>query len=885
MTVRDEGSLMSPILIIGEAPGQQEMKAGVPFIGASGRTLNSWLHYAGLHRNRCYLTNVLDEMPPIRTGSLSDALKNGSVLRADIERGYLRLHRLISTMPNLKLIAPIGNYASYGVCGRGKVEWDKDAPGITQFRGSQYFYERHGRHIPVIPTIHPAAVMRQASWEKRCVSDWVRIAGVMNNGPTSPPIRDVVTSPTLADIQAWFQSVRTGATLAIDVESWRGRLEMVGVAKSTTEAIVIPTVPNYWGGQPKLDEVLAILHRYLSDPSIDKIFQNGLFDCWWLSKHTTVRGYHWDTMGMHHALDPMESHSLDFMASIYCNHYEYWKDEAKNAAEIMRYLDREGLERLYQYNALDCVHTYELFEKFFDLLLEDNMMQFYLRHYADMHGPLMRLSQGGILVNKTKMQQLYISHIEEAAKLRDDASQLAGRAMFRFDTTKCERAMLNFYEDCKLGVDRDWNLFECLEALIDQPGVTEQQIHAKWRQINDKTVSDHVLSDVLFKEWNAPQGKKTDKTFRDKLDDVNLRAVALKAQERARLPHKEQIVEMVDVVRRHRRQRKLASFLNVDRVSPDGRIHSEYRYITRSGRLSSRENPEGTGANLQNYDRTLKEIFTARPGCVLVEVDLSQAEGRVVKVLTGSPSMIELARREPWEGDEHRENAAFIFSVLLGVELTPEEVTDDQRQIGKRVVHAANYKMGKNRLVEVLLKEGYVRTPYETGKMLDVYYERNPYLDLYHNKVRRRMMQDERLETSWGRRVDFTGVRKDDELYKFGYSYVPQSEIGDLTNQYGLIYLDKFIRENKMESQIVLQVHDSIVVDCPPQEAYTIIQSLSNSLSRPRVYGQCFDLEVELSIPCEVSIGATRKTTHGWNYIPTEEQVNDAVDNILHLVT
>lgn len=887
--VRDDGDLeQATILIVGEAPGEQEMKVGIPFVGDSGRVLNSWLYEAGLKRNQCYVTNVLDRIPAPTNTNLANAIESGYVTRPDIENGYIRLHRTIAAMPNLRVIVPVGNYASYGLCGKGRVFWDggtrdNKRPGINSIRGSLYHYTvpGTGKKISCIPTTHPSYVLRQSEWNKRCIYDWCRIADVHDNGAPEMPHRNFITKPSLAQIRDWFATVRPSQdALAIDIECWGGKLEMIGFAKSKSDAICIPTVPAYWHGYAALNEAWELMRPILQNPKIDKIFQNGLFDCWWISKYSKVEGYHWDTMGMHHAFEPLDRHSLEFMASIYCRYYEYWKDESKSAAEIIRYRDSVGLDGLYVYNCLDCVYTYELFEVFYDILEEKRLLPFYFKHYADMHKPLLNMSRTGALVDVAEMQYLRNYNIEQAREYRDIASRAAGKPLFTFDTTKCEVEMLNLYQNRVIENKGPFDYAEVANTLRNK-GFPQKTIDAKWEKINDLIISDTRLREVLFTEWNAPRGKKTEKTFKDKLDDVSLRELYNKVKDRKRgLSQKQEILEVIDATQQCRRYRKLASFVDPHRVSSDSRIHSEYRYVTRSGRLSSKANPEGTGANLQNYDRTLNRIFKARPGRYIVRVDLSQAEGRVVKALTGSPTMIAMARMLPSEFDEHVVNAAAIFSAIEGREIDPGEIDYDRRQIGKRVVHAANYDMTKNRLVEVLLKEGYVVTPYEAGKMIGAYKERNPYLPIYHKKVRHEILQNEYLYTSWGRGVSFEWVRKDDHLFKFGYSYTPQSEIGDLTNQYGLVHIDNFISANKMDTELIMQVHDEIMLDAPRDEVYTVVESLGNSLSQPRRYGQCFGLDVELSIPCEVAIGSTRQTSHSWKYIPTQQELDDAMDEI-----
>src|SRR5215510_8059169 len=62
--VMGEGPSDAKILIVGEAPGEEEARSGRPFIGGAGRVLSRMLHQAGLQRQECYVTNVVKCRPP-----------------------------------------------------------------------------------------------------------------------------------------------------------------------------------------------------------------------------------------------------------------------------------------------------------------------------------------------------------------------------------------------------------------------------------------------------------------------------------------------------------------------------------------------------------------------------------------------------------------------------------------------------------------------------------------------------------------------------------------------------------------------------------------------------------------------------------------------------
>lgn len=229
---------------------------------------------------------------------------------------------------------------------------------------------------------------------------------------------------------------------------------------------------------------------------------------------------------------------------------------------------------------------------------------------------------------------------------------------------------------------------------------------------------------------------------------------------------------------------------------------------------------------------------------IFVEADLSQAEDRVVKMLTGNEDLIELARKLPWEFDVHTFNAARIFGV-------PEaQVTKEQRYLAKRTVHAGNYGMGAERLSEVLLVDGYPTSIDACQQLMNSYFTGpNTSILAWQREVRKAVMRDGKLRNSWGR--EFLFPKLNEEAYRGAYASVPSSEVADLLNQWGLIPTHSWLRRNKMRSFLNAQVHDSILLSCPIAEVLDVMDFIRSSLELPRLYAGN-----ELTIPVSFKIGA-----------------------------
>lgn len=146
-TVFADGNPGARIMFIGEAPGYEEDKIGLPFIGRAGKLLDKMLAAIGLDRSTAYITNVLPWRPPDnRNPDLTEVAKCIPFLRRHIELHSPELIVLLGGSP-LKHVL-------------GKTE------GILQTRGKWLQYHVGGQMVPVMPTLHPAYLLRQPAHKK-----------------------------------------------------------------------------------------------------------------------------------------------------------------------------------------------------------------------------------------------------------------------------------------------------------------------------------------------------------------------------------------------------------------------------------------------------------------------------------------------------------------------------------------------------------------------------------------------------------------------------------------------------------------------------------------------------------------------------------------------
>src|SRR3990167_2676394 len=133
------GNPNAEVLFIGEAPGANEDKQGIPFCGMSGQVLNELLASVGLSREDIFITNTILCRPE----------NNRNPGKNEVENCRERLDKLIGIMQP-RVIVTIGNFATERIMGK---------KGITSLRGKVFPFIHEGKEMKVVPVIHPANLL------------------------------------------------------------------------------------------------------------------------------------------------------------------------------------------------------------------------------------------------------------------------------------------------------------------------------------------------------------------------------------------------------------------------------------------------------------------------------------------------------------------------------------------------------------------------------------------------------------------------------------------------------------------------------------------------------------------------------------------------------
>ncbi len=158
------GDPTADLMFIGEAPGREEDLQGEPFVGPAGQLLDQMIHAMGLERDEVYVTNILKSRPPGNRDPRAD----------EVEACWPFLERQIELVAP-KIICTLGRPASNTLLGGDRA--------MGQMRGRWHGF----RGVPVMPTYHPAYLLRSPAQKKKAWQDLKQVVVALAEGvPASP---------------------------------------------------------------------------------------------------------------------------------------------------------------------------------------------------------------------------------------------------------------------------------------------------------------------------------------------------------------------------------------------------------------------------------------------------------------------------------------------------------------------------------------------------------------------------------------------------------------------------------------------------------------------------------------------------------------------------
>jgi DNA polymerase I len=276
-----------------------------------------------------------------------------------------------------------------------------------------------------------------------------------------------------------------------------------------------------------------------------------------------------------------------------------------------------------------------------------------------------------------------------------------------------------------------------------------------------------------------------------------------------------------------------------------GRVHTNYaQAVAVTGRLSSNE------PNLQNIPvrttegRRIREAFIAPPGSVIVSADYSQIELRIMAHLSGDDNML----RAFAEGEDiHRATAAEIFSVA------PADVTSEQRRYAKVINFGLIYGMSAFGLASNLGIERAAAQSY-----IEKYFLRFSGVKRFMDETRAQAKELGYVETVFGRRLWLPEINSPNGPRRQGAERAAinapmQGTAADLI-KLSMIAVQDWLEAERLQSKMVMQVHDELVLEVPEAELPLVRERL------PALMAHVAELKVPLQ--AEVGVGRNWEEAH-----------------------
>jgi uracil-DNA glycosylase family 4 len=783
-----DGDINAEYAIIGEGPGQQEVNAELPFVGASGKLLWNSLRPFGLLRPHFYVTNVCKRQ-------ISLAANTRYPVAADewIKWKHL-LQWELDQLPNLRYIICMGNAGLDALFGMEK---------ITKHRGSVYKY----KDKPSLVTFNPAAVIRDPKQEIVFLMDMRRFNKVRNDDFEEYTITKHI-NPSFEDARAWIAEMRNGANdVSFDIETMSNETACFGLANSGHEAMCInlrDRVSNRYTAEQEL-QLLYDLQDMFDEKKI--IAQNGNFDAHWCGyKDLLDIKIHFDTMLAHHTLYPLLPHNLGFITTQYTTH-PFYKDD------ILEWKEGGDIDTFWRYNATDAAITYECARILREELEDQSLDQFFYNHVMRLDPHLVRSTVDGLAVDVSIKSEIAAAMAKDVAKIEDEFHAM---------------------------VQAELNVGEYFRPNIRS---NPQMRHLFLDRLGCKSTTGSV-----------------DKVSREKMIDDPRNSQAVK--------------DILNKYDEYQRESKFYSTYAEMRVDPDNRFRTTWKQqgVTKApGRLSSSGNLWGTASNAQNQPTRSQGFYISDPGTVMIYIDGSQAEARVVAYVADIPKWkadFERARLNPGSFDAHCALASDMYKIPYENVPTVDWEVDAStglevptiRYKAKRCRHGLNYRMQYPRLAETAKL-----SLFEAKKSFILYHNANPEIKLWWAELERIAKRKRELWTCLGRRFRII-QRIDDDALESIVAFEPQSTIGDHVKRvWYQSHEDDDWDNSKM--RIKLNVHDALIGISTPAVAKTALRIMKKYMEQPLLIENVYKTKVEeCIIPGDVALSEPdEEGIHRWS--------------------
>jgi len=810
------------LMIIGEAPSQEDTFALKPFTGTNGRELNRLLNDAGISTGTTWMTNVCKYTVPANVGKKRLPFEiRAREAGIDVPQQLEELRTEINEIkPNC--ILALGRTALWALSGKTKID---------KCRGSLMW----GMGTKFVPTYNPAHLLPGVAGgeikgyynRQVMVFDMKRAFEESNSRELTLPSRALQVCQNSGELYEFIERYKHCEKLSVDIEAGGHCLPVcIGLAFNKQHGMTVP-LWNKDGISDIPSSDLATCWRMLAEILWEKkiVGQNFNYDRDKIRRlGFAIRGIHSDTLLKAFAINPELPKGLAFLTSIYTRE-PYYKDEGMY----------EGSYRdLFLGCARDSCVTYEINDAMDADLDELGMRKFYENFLMKLPDMYAEIETTGFCINRAKRDELVRKYIEWDERLGYEMHQLAG-----IDVN------VNSHLQVHSLLFDSWKLAR-------RDGVGEEELSALLNIQGRGGAHDPGQREWIEKCLERRRVKKTINTYLFAIPDYDgkMRTTCFMCLDTGRTSTGQQdppIRPLVDTVGKG--------------AQKDMKVMgTAFQVFTKHGDI---------GADVRG-------MYEPEPGHVFVQLDSSQAEARVVFNLAND----EQALKDIDEHDYHALTATWFFG---GVESDYSKAVlgyeSPIRFAGKTLRHAGHLAAGKRRAsIELNTQARKYKIPItvseqQAERALKIFHQKQPKIrGVFHSGVIDCLKANRTLvaglpygvdSEKGGTRIFYE--RWGDDLFRQAFSYIPQRTVTDNTKAAGL-------RTKKLfpEARMVVEAHDAILWMVRLEHLDEFIAIAKKEMERPLNFTTCSLPRRYLKIPCDVEVGDNYKDLKKFKFTKSE---------------
>lgn len=796
--IKSHGNSKPAAFFIADGPTKQDMEIGYALMGSSEFTIRSLCKEENLNLDDFWRSCLIKEEPP-----KEDDKKNNKITKLVENYGPILIEEINDLKPFL--LIPLGELSFSYLTGLNN---------IRKFRGSVLSpsgaFKLTEPHTKVLPILGPQFINKEYNLRIVTRIDFTKIKKYLNPEPIPDDKYNIWIAKSSEQLRVFLErSYEKAKFLVFDIETWLQIPVCISFCFDGFESVCIPLLDK---SIDRANKVLMwdLVDRILRSP-IPKVNQNIKYD-WkilerWGFQVNNVVG---DTMLASSTLYCEFPKNLGFLTSIYTE-LPYFKDEGKSIE-----IEGNRKNQYYLYNAKDSLATSQIYTQQLDELNELGVRQVYdnLIHVMPIYR---RMEDRGLRVSEFRKQELLAIY----------------ESLFNIQVLKCKQLLNREYFN-------PLSPKQCVEVIFQELG------------------------------YKVLRGMKRTKTGEPKTDEESLELLQAFGTPEYSPMYGKFVLQYIIAARK---VHKVIEVLELP-LYPDGRFRCEFNLAgTETGRTSAGETTDqivqlqengkvkviNLGHSLQTigkhgfsidgmtYGRDLRSMFIPSYGYNFVECDLSGAEARVDRVLSGNFDMSVFDKP-----GIHKLTGSWIYNC------DPSEIKKgilvngvDRYHMSKTVRHAGERNMKADRLVMMTQ-----RPKRECEAILATFHKFQPEIRaVFHYDIYKAVHDQRSLVAPNGRRRDFYD-RIDAHTVNEAISFLPQCIVSDQTKFSGI---GKTFCDNSIYqwAHLLVEAHDGILAEVKKGMEHQFIELYKNNIEGDKIdFSTCtLKRHYKLSLPCEAAIG------------------------------